>query len=137
MCVWWPRGRVHRALEPIQRATGKGNPVSPARSSGSCNRLCARSHRALILVRILDDIARRSPACRRKDDKRVSRAAYGPPVVTHRALSQRLGWGARRVVSRPVALSDRDELVLGLLAAPGWPTEVAGALAEDLPGLLA
>jgi hypothetical protein len=34
-------------------------------------------------------------------------------------------------------LSDRDELVLGLLAAPGWPTEVAEALAEDLPGLLA
>ena len=36
-----------------------------------------------------------------------------------------------------VALSDRDELVLGLLGAPGWPTEVAEALAEDLPGLLA
>ena len=33
--------------------------------------------------------------------------------------------------------SDRDELVLGLLAAPGRPTEVAEALAEDLPGLLA
>jgi hypothetical protein len=36
-----------------------------------------------------------------------------------------------------VGLSDRDELVLGLLAAPGWPTEVAEALAEDLPRLLA
>jgi hypothetical protein len=36
-----------------------------------------------------------------------------------------------------VGLSDRDELVLGLLAAPGRPTEVAEALAEDLPGLLA
>jgi hypothetical protein len=36
-----------------------------------------------------------------------------------------------------VGSSDRDELVLGLLAAPGWPTEVAEALAEDLPGLLA
>ena len=34
-------------------------------------------------------------------------------------------------------MSDRDELVLGLLAAPGWPAEVAEALAEDLPGLLA
>ena len=34
-------------------------------------------------------------------------------------------------------MSDRDELVLGLLAAPGRPTEVADALAEDLPGLLA
>lgn len=33
--------------------------------------------------------------------------------------------------------SDRDELVLGLLAAPGRPTELAEALAEDLPGLLA
>ena len=32
---------------------------------------------------------------------------------------------------------DKDELVLGLLAAPGRPTEVAEALAEDLPGLLA
>ena len=36
-----------------------------------------------------------------------------------------------------MGLSDRDELVLGLLAAPGRPTEVAEALAEDLPGLLA
>jgi hypothetical protein len=36
-----------------------------------------------------------------------------------------------------VGASDRDELVLGLLAAPGRPTEVAEALAEDLPGLLA
>ncbi|HKP19155.1 MAG TPA: hypothetical protein VJT84_11795 [Gaiellaceae bacterium] len=36
-----------------------------------------------------------------------------------------------------MALSDRDELVLGLLAAPGRPTEDAEALAEDLPGLLA
>jgi hypothetical protein len=36
-----------------------------------------------------------------------------------------------------VALADRDELVLGLLAAPELPTEVAEALAEDLPGLLA
>jgi hypothetical protein len=36
-----------------------------------------------------------------------------------------------------VASSDRDELVLGLLAAPGRPAEVAQALAEDLPGLLA
>jgi hypothetical protein len=36
-----------------------------------------------------------------------------------------------------VGLSDRDELVLGLLGAPGWPTEVAEALAEDLLGLLA
>jgi hypothetical protein len=35
-----------------------------------------------------------------------------------------------------VGLSDRDELVLGLLAAPGLPSEVAEALAEDLPGLL-
>jgi hypothetical protein len=34
-------------------------------------------------------------------------------------------------------LSDRDELVLGVLAAPGRPTEVAEALAEDLPTLLA
>ena len=33
-------------------------------------------------------------------------------------------------------MSDRDELVLGLLVAPGWPAEVAKALAEDLPGLL-
>lgn len=40
-------------------------------------------------------------------------------------------------MSRTVGLSDRDELVLGLVAAPGWPTEVAEALAEDLPGLLA
>jgi hypothetical protein len=32
---------------------------------------------------------------------------------------------------------DRDELVLGLLAAPELPTEVAEALAEDLPGPLA
>ena len=40
-------------------------------------------------------------------------------------------------MSRAVGLSDRDELVLGLLAAPGWPTELAEALAEDLPGLLA
>jgi hypothetical protein len=40
-------------------------------------------------------------------------------------------------MSRTVGLSDRDELVLGLLAAPGWPTEIAEALAEDLPGLLA
>ena len=30
-----------------------------------------------------------------------------------------------------------DELVLGLLAAPGRPAEIAEALAEDLPGLLA
>jgi hypothetical protein len=36
-----------------------------------------------------------------------------------------------------VALSDRDELVLGLLGAPGWPAEVAEALAEELPELLA
>jgi hypothetical protein len=36
-----------------------------------------------------------------------------------------------------VGSSDRDELVLGLLAAPGRPTEVAEALAQDLPGLLA
>jgi hypothetical protein len=36
-----------------------------------------------------------------------------------------------------VGSSDRDELVLGLLAAPGRPTEVAKALAEDLPALLA
>ena len=34
-------------------------------------------------------------------------------------------------------MSDRDELVLGLLAAPGWPAEVAEALAGELPGLLA
>ncbi len=45
--------------------------------------------------------------------------------------------GARPVTSRTVGLSDRDELVLGLLAAPGLPTEVAEALAEDLPALLA
>jgi hypothetical protein len=36
-----------------------------------------------------------------------------------------------------VGLPDRDELVLGLLAAPGRPTEDAEALAEDLPALLA
>jgi hypothetical protein len=36
-----------------------------------------------------------------------------------------------------VGVSDRDELVLGLLAAPGRPTEDAEALAENLPGLLA
>jgi hypothetical protein len=36
-----------------------------------------------------------------------------------------------------VGLSDRDELVLGLLAAPELPTDVAEALAEELPGLLA
>jgi hypothetical protein len=36
-----------------------------------------------------------------------------------------------------VGSPNRDELVLGLLAAPGWPTELAEALAEDLPGLLA
>jgi hypothetical protein len=36
-----------------------------------------------------------------------------------------------------VELSDRDELVLGLLAAPGRPTELAEALAADLPGRLA
>jgi hypothetical protein len=42
-----------------------------------------------------------------------------------------------QVTSRTVGLSDRDELVLGLLAAPGRPTEDAEALAEDLPGLLA
>ena len=40
-------------------------------------------------------------------------------------------------MSRTVGLADRDELVLGLLATPGWPTEVAEALAEELPGLLA
>ena len=34
-------------------------------------------------------------------------------------------------------MSDRDALVLGLLAAPGRPTEVGEALADDLPGLLA
>jgi hypothetical protein len=42
-----------------------------------------------------------------------------------------------QVTSRTVGLSDRDELVLGLLAAPGRPTEDAEALAEDLPALLA
>jgi hypothetical protein len=42
-----------------------------------------------------------------------------------------------RVTSRSVGSWDRDELVLGLLAAPGRPTEVAEALAGDLPGLLA
>jgi hypothetical protein len=36
-----------------------------------------------------------------------------------------------------VGVSDRDELVLGLLAAPGWPAEAAEALAEDLPERLA
>jgi hypothetical protein len=36
-----------------------------------------------------------------------------------------------------VGLPDRDELVLGLLAAPGWATEIAETLAEDLPGTLA
>jgi hypothetical protein len=36
-----------------------------------------------------------------------------------------------------VGSSDRDELVLGLLAAPGRPTEVGEALADDLPGVLA
>ncbi len=40
-------------------------------------------------------------------------------------------------MSRTVASFDRDELVLGLLAAPGWATEVAEALARDLPRLLA
>jgi len=42
-----------------------------------------------------------------------------------------------QVTSRTVGSSDRDELVLGLLGAPGRPTEIAEALAEDLPGLLA
>jgi hypothetical protein len=42
-----------------------------------------------------------------------------------------------RVGSLIVGVSDRDELVLGLLAAPGRPTEDAEALAEDLPALLA
>jgi hypothetical protein len=42
-----------------------------------------------------------------------------------------------RVTSRSVGSWDRDDLVLGLLAAPGRPTEVAEALAGDLPGLLA
>jgi uncharacterized membrane protein len=42
-----------------------------------------------------------------------------------------------QVTSLTVGSSDRDELVLGLLGAPGRPTEVAEALAEDLPGLLA
>jgi len=46
-------------------------------------------------------------------------------------------YGLGQVTSRIVGLSDRDELVLGLLAAPGWPAEVAEGLAEDLPGLLA
>ena len=46
-------------------------------------------------------------------------------------------YGLGQVTSRTVGLSDRDELVLGLLAAPGWPAEVAEGLAEDLPGLLA
>jgi stage V sporulation protein SpoVS len=36
-----------------------------------------------------------------------------------------------------VGSADRDELVLGFLAAPGRPTEIAGALAEDLPPQLA
>jgi hypothetical protein len=44
---------------------------------------------------------------------------------------------AETVTSRTVALSDRDELVLGLLAAPGRPTEDAEALAQGLPALLA
>jgi hypothetical protein len=36
-----------------------------------------------------------------------------------------------------VSLTEPDELTLGLLAAPGLPTEVAEALAEDLPTVLA
>jgi hypothetical protein len=48
-----------------------------------------------------------------------------------------IGGGGASVTSRTVGSSDRDELVLGLLAAPGWPTEVAEALADDLPGTLA
>ena len=36
-----------------------------------------------------------------------------------------------------MSLTERDELTLGLLAAPGLPTEVAEALAEDLPTVLA
>jgi len=39
-------------------------------------------------------------------------------------------------VSWTVGLSGRDELVLGLLAAPEWPMEVAEGLAEDLRGVL-
>jgi hypothetical protein len=51
--------------------------------------------------------------------------------------SQRRRRGRGQVTSRTVGLCDRDELVLGLVAAPGWPTEVAEAVAEELPGLLA
>jgi hypothetical protein len=31
---------------------------------------------------------------------------------------------------------EQDEIVLGLLASPGLPAEVAGQLAQDLPALL-
>jgi hypothetical protein len=56
------------------------------------------------------------------------------PEVAQLAAS---GVGHRTGNVADVALADRDELVLGLLAAPELPTEVAEALAEDLPGLLA
>lgn len=36
-----------------------------------------------------------------------------------------------------MALAERDELTLGLLAAPGLPTDIAEALAADLPAVLA
>ena len=57
--------------------------------------------------------------------------------ASSRSSQHRWWWNTGQVTSRTVASSDRDELVLGLLAAPGRPTEVAEALAEDLPGLLA
>jgi hypothetical protein len=63
----------------------------------------------------------------------ISRFEKGLQIVAQLAAS---AVGTGQVTSRTVGLSDRDELVLGLLAAPGRPTEVAEALAEDLPGLL-